>query len=86
VPSLQAALLSARWLSVAVTLSGQARTHPDAPPCRLYKAALLSLQQTLRDELAPRGVLVGSAMPGVVATPMQARVARRGYGRRRETR
>jgi NAD(P)-dependent dehydrogenase (short-subunit alcohol dehydrogenase family) len=32
------------------------------------------LYQHLRDELRPRGVLVGSARPGIVDTPMQAQL------------
>ncbi|MBK1734575.1 short-chain dehydrogenase [Halorhodospira abdelmalekii] len=35
------------------------------------KAALFMIYETLRDELRPHGVLVGSVRPGVVDTPMQ---------------
>ncbi|MFP4682176.1 MAG: SDR family oxidoreductase [Ectothiorhodospira sp.] len=38
------------------------------------KAALYMLYQCLREELAPRGLHVGSVRPGVVDTPMQARI------------
>lgn len=38
------------------------------------KAALHMLYRCLDQELAPRGIRVGSARPGVVDTPMQARV------------
>lgn len=36
------------------------------------KAAFHMLYQVLREELKPRGVLVGSVRPGIVDTPMQA--------------
>ncbi len=38
------------------------------------KAAFHQLYQVLREELAPRGVAVGSVRPGVVDTPMQAHI------------
>ncbi|KAJ1456923.1 hypothetical protein M885DRAFT_554691 [Pelagophyceae sp. CCMP2097] len=44
-----------------------------APYCA-SKAALLSLKQALAMELAPEGILVGSAQPGVVDTAMQRSV------------
>jgi len=44
-----------------------------APYCA-SKAALRSVYQSLRDELAPRGILVGSMQPGVVDTPMQEQI------------
>ncbi len=38
------------------------------------KAAFHQLYQVLKEELAPRGVQVGSVRPGVVDTPMQAHI------------
>lgn len=43
------------------------------------KAAAFAAYQMLREELAPEGILVGSARPGVVDTPMQTVV--RGEGK-----
>eukprot|EP00316_Scyphosphaera_apsteinii_P001806 CAMPEP_0119339118 /NCGR_PEP_ID=MMETSP1333-20130426/97621_1 /TAXON_ID=418940 /ORGANISM="Scyphosphaera apsteinii, Strain RCC1455" /LENGTH=290 /DNA_ID=CAMNT_0007350593 /DNA_START=88 /DNA_END=960 /DNA_ORIENTATION=+ len=40
------------------------------------KAALFSIYEALRDELAHESIWIGSAMPGVVDTPMQESLAR----------
>ncbi|CAK8996809.1 unnamed protein product [Durusdinium trenchii] len=48
--------------------------HRPLEGCLTYctsKAALLQIMRCLDEELAPQGVRVGSAMPGVVDTPMQ---------------
>ncbi|THF63178.1 SDR family NAD(P)-dependent oxidoreductase [Pseudothauera nasutitermitis] len=57
-------------------ISSGAAHHPLAgwgPYC-VSKSALHMLYQCWREELRERGILVGSARPGVVDTPMQAQI------------
>lgn len=48
--------------------------HPAFGPYGLTKTALEQLAETLRMELAPRGIAVGTVTPGLVDTPIYAKV------------